>query len=178
MTVWNVIFTIIKIIAYLMIFLMLLYVIIEVRFIVKNIPVECSGTQDFDPTKTYKASFVFPGIIAKATNTKSINGSITGTKTDSTTGTFTISFTSVPSDGKPPITTTFPGQTYSYDKTSCKLSYTLTDAAPDVKQYLSKYHIDLSPYMADLLPNAGLRLTGNYTGLGFSIPLAVTAYPS
>lgn len=175
---WNVIFTIIKVLAYLMIFLMLVYIIIEVRFIVKNLPIACSGKQDFDPTKTYKASFVFPRFIAKVTKTKSINGTITGTKTNATTGTFSITFTSDPLDGSKPETTTFPGQKYSYNKSTCKLAYTLTDGPQGVQQYLTKFNIDLSPYVADLLPNAGLRLTGNYTGLGISIPLAVTAYPS
>lgn len=175
---YNVIFTIIKVIAYLVTFLMLVYIIMEVNFIVKNLPTACSGKQDFDPTKLYKAAFIFPGIIAKASKTKSINGIITGTKTTSTTGTFSISFTSIPLDGSKPSTTVFPGQKYSYTKSTCKLSYELTDGVQGVQQYLTKFNIDLSPYVADLLPNAGLRLSGNYTGLGVSIPLSVTAYPS
>jgi hypothetical protein len=177
-TVWTVIFTIIKVLAYLVILLLLLYIIIEVRFIVNNLPIACSGKQDFDPTKKYEASFVFPGIIAKSSKTKSIDGIITGTKTNATTGTFSISFTSNPLDGSKPNTTMFPDQKYTYEKSTCKLTYVLTTGSQGVQQYLDKYHIDLSPYVADLLPNAGLRLSGSYTGLGVSIPLAVTAYPS
>lgn len=165
---------IIKFVAYVMIFLMLLYLIILVKYIVKNLPIECSGKQDFDPTKTYTTAFNFPPILEKTTGLQSINGSITGTKSSATSGSFTITFTSVPKDNSKPSTDIYPGQLYTYEKSTCSITFTLT---PEVNKYLTSYDIDLND-VAKLVPNDGIRLTGNYTGLDINIPLSVTAFPS
>jgi len=164
----NTIYTLIQIVFFGIFFALLVYTTVNVKYIINNLNISCTG-QDFDPTKKYTASFVFPEFLQS--KVKSINGTITGTKTNNTSGTFSITFNSVSPTGT--TTDVFQGQKYSYSKSTCNLNYSLTD---DVKNYLTEYKIDLAPYIADLLPNNSLRLTGNYVGLGFSIPLSVIAY--
>lgn len=161
--------------------ILLIYLVIQLKFITKNLPTGCTGSQNFDPTKKYTASFVFPEIIANATKTKSINGSISGKRNSSNDGTFTITFSSVPQDGGKIETTVFPNQSYTYTKSTCKLNFKFfepTDGSKGVLDYLKQYHIDLSPYVADLIENDGLRLTGKFSWGVINIPLMVTAYPS
>jgi len=161
--------------------LLLIYVIIQVKFITKNLPTGCTGLQSFDPTKKYKASFVFPKIIANQTKTTSISGSILGKQKSLNEGTFTITFTSYPEDGGKPEITEFPNQSYTYTKSTCKLIFKFfepTDGSKGVLDYLKQYHIDLSPYVSDLIENDGIRLTGKFSWGAINIPLIVTAYPS
>lgn len=169
---------ILQILAYISIVLLLVYIIIELRFIVKNLPVDCDGKTEFDPTLNYIASFDFPSIIEKITNVKTIKGSITGTKSSSSDGEFTITFLAYKSGSDDPEKSVFPGQKYTYDKSTCTLTYTFyepPDGTHGVQDYLNKYKIELSP-SAYLVPNNGIRLTGNYVGV-VNIPIAVTAYP-
>lgn len=95
--------------------LLLIYLIIQVKFITKNLPTGCTGLQNFDPTKKYTASFVFPDLIANATKTKSISGTISGKRKTLNEGTFTITFSSYQDGGKVE-TTELPNQSYTYTK--------------------------------------------------------------
>jgi len=161
--------------------LLLIYLIIQVKFITKNIPTGCTGKQDFDPTKKYTASFVFPKSIANVTGTKSISGTISGKKDSLNEGTFTITFSSYPKEGGKVETTEFPNQSYTYTKSTCKLNFEFfkpTDGSKGVLDYLDQYHIDLSPNVADLIENDCIRLTGKFSWGILNIPLMVTAYPS
>ena len=161
--------------------MLLIYLIIQVKFITKNLPTGCTGSQNFDPTKKYTTSFVFPKIIADATKTKSISGSISGKRDSLDEGTFTITFSSYPQDGGKVETTEFPNQSYTYTKSMCKLNFKFfkpTDGSKGVLDYLEQYHIDLSPYVSDLIENGGIRLTGKFSYGILNIPLIVTAYPS
>jgi len=150
--IYNNIYTIIQILFFLIIFVLLVYTTINVKFIVNNLSTNCSK-QEFDPTKKYSTSF----------ENKSV--SITGTKTNNTSGVFSV--TIILNEGN---TNVFQGQKYEYNKLTCELKYTLTN---ELIQYLTTYKIDLFPYTANLLANNGLRLNGNYKGLKFSITLNV-----
>lgn len=161
--------------------LLLIYLIIQVKFITKNLPTGCTGSQNFDPTKKYTASFVFPDFIANNTKTKSISGTISGKRKTLNEGTFTITFSSYPQDGGKVETTEFPNQSYTYTKSTCKINFKFfepTDGSKGVIDYLKQYHIDLSPYVADLIENDGIRLTGKFSLGILNVPLMVTAYPS
>lgn len=179
MTGWDIVFAITKIIAFTIILGLLLYITIQVNFIAKNLAVNCTGKMDFDPTKNYVASFVFPHVIQKTIGKQSIEGSLTGKKSSSTEGTFSVSVTTYKMDGTPDTPTTFDGQKYVYDKTSCTLKYTFvkpTDGSKGIEDYLSQYNITLtSP--AYLVPNDGIRLAGQFKDKFVTIPLEVTAYP-
>jgi len=161
--------------------LLLIYLIIQVKFITKNLPTGCTGLQNFDPTKKYTAFFVFPDFIAKPTKTKSISGTISGKRKTLSEGTFTITFSSYPREGGKVETTEFPNQSYTYTKSTCKLKikfFVPIDGSKGVIDYLKQYHIDLSPYVADLIENDGIRLTGKFSLGILNVPLMVTAYPS
>jgi len=170
---------IVNILAYIVIVLLLLYIVIEIKFIVKNLPTNCSGDLNFDPTKNYIAKFNFPSIIQHLTKTTKIEGSLLGTKSSSTEGEFTIIFMSYSIDPtKQPSQQTFSGQKYVYNKETCSIAYTFyqpTDGSKGVEDYLKDNNIKLSEH-ANLVPNDGIRLTGSWEG-PVSIPLAVTAYP-
>lgn len=170
MSVFNIIFGILKILSYILIVLLLVYIIVQVNFVVNNLPIECSGRVNFDPTLNYVASFEFPSFIAKLPNiqTKSISGSISGTKSSSTDGEFTIKFMAHPLDGSAGKQQTFPGQTYKYNKSTCELVPTFDEK---INGYLAKYGVEITKIA--LVPNNGIRVTGKYLG---SIPLVITAF--
>lgn len=171
MSIESVIEKVIKIFYYICVILLLGYIVFKLNFIIKQLPNNCANVKKFDVNKTYVASYDIPKSLQSAMKLSNMKGSISGKQTAIGKGTFDIKMQTTDDKGKVSSITTYSGQLYVYDEPNCSLTFTLTD---EVIGYLQKYKVDLSPYVAHLVPNEGIRLNGT---LLTWFNLSVIGYP-
>lgn len=170
----TIVLNIINLVILLVLLIIIIFILKKVNKVYDQVSVlnACPGNIDFDPTLNYVAEFDIPKFLVSILNLSKLEGEITGAKKDSTNGTFSVTVNSWNKDNKK-ISTILKGQTYKYDKSTCKLTFRLTDA---VQNYLNKFHIVLDP-VATVVPNKGIKLTGNWEYVGLKVPLSVIGYP-
>jgi hypothetical protein len=185
----KVLFTIGKIIVIIFLCVLILGLVVYLyQYIKTHISPSCSGNNLFDPTVKYSTSFNVPSALQKSLkNIKSLVGSIQGEKINDTTGTFTIYFYEVHTDGKIYNQISFPDQRYTYNQDSCKLYFELCDPkcvkrnatdypktdSKSVTEYLKQFGITLQN-PAYYLGDKGILLRGQWS----IFPLQVYASPS